>query len=492
MPPPPDLETLDPADWDALRELAHRMVDDAISYLEGVRDRPVWQPVPATVTEVLSTPAPRAPSSLDAVYQEFADVILPYPMGNIHPRFWGWYMGAGTVTGALADFWAAIMNSNLGGGHHAPGQVESQVVDWIKSWVQFPAEAGGLLTSGASMANFIGLAVARACGADVDVRALGLQAQPRPLAVYASSEVHSCNQKAVELLGLGSDSLCRVAVARDFTMDLSALRNRLESDRARGVKPICVIGSAGTVNTGAVDDLDALADLCAEQDLWFHVDGAIGAVGMLSDLVRPMLRGIERADSVALDLHKWLHIPFEAGCALVRNRDAHLQTFSLTPEYLEHGVRGIAGESTWFSDYGLQLSRHFRALKVWMTIKEHGLDRLGRMMTKNVEQARYLGARIDADSNLERVAPVGMDIVCFRYNPGGRTESELEALNREILLQLQEKGIAAPSDTRLHGRYCLRVAIANHRSVREDFDLLVEEVLRLGRAIDTSPTETCP
>jgi glutamate/tyrosine decarboxylase-like PLP-dependent enzyme len=459
------------------------MVDDALSYLEGVRDRPVWQPMPASVMAALTSPAPRDPSSLDAVYAEFRETILPYPMGNIHPRFWAWYMGSGTVAGALADFWAGILNSNLGGGHHAPNRVEAQVVNWMKALVSFPAEAGGLLTSGGSMANFIGLAAARDWGADVDVRARGMGAQPRRLAVYASDEVHSCNQKAVELLGLGTEALRLVPGREDFCADLPALRARIAEDRALGWKPICVIGTAGTVNTGAVDDLHAMADLCAEEGLWFHIDAAIGGVGMLSEAVRPLLRGMERADSVALDLHKWLHIPFEAGCALVRREEAHRKAFSLIPAYLEHGERGIAGESLWFSDYGLQLSRHFRALKVWMTIKEHGLDRLGRMMTRNVEQARYLGEQIDAHPALERLAPVGLDIVCFRYNPGGCSEAALEALNREILLQLQEAGIAAPSDTRLRGRYCLRVAIANHRSTREDFDMLVVEVERLGKSI---------
>jgi glutamate/tyrosine decarboxylase-like PLP-dependent enzyme len=243
-----------------------------------------------------------------------------------------------------------------------------------------------------------------------------------------------------------------------------------------------VIGTSGTVNTGAIDDLNALADLCQREGLWFHVDGAIGAVGVLAENVRPLLSGIERADSIALDLHKWMHMPFEAGCVLVRQEDAQRRTFSLTPDYLAHESRGLAA-GHWFSDYGLQLSRQFRALKVWMSIKEHGLDRFGRMIARNVEQAQYFGRLVESEASLELLAPIGLDIVCFRFNPGGLEEEQLNALNKEILMQLHEQGIAAPSYTTLQGRYCLRIAIANHRSVQEDFDLLAREVVRIGKEL---------
>jgi glutamate/tyrosine decarboxylase-like PLP-dependent enzyme len=226
--------------------------------------------------------------------------------------------------------------------------------------------------------------------------------------------------------------------------------------------------------------LNALADICREEDLWFHVDGAIGAVAVLAENVKPQLAGIERADSVALDLHKWLHIPFEAGCAIIRSEEAHRNTFSLTPSYLAHETRGLAAGNLWFSEYGLQLSRQFRALKVWMSIKEHGLDRFGRMIARNVEQAHYLGQLIENDPKLELMAPIGMDIVCFRFNPGDMDDESLNALNKEILMQLHEQGIAAPSYTTLNGQYCIRVAIANHRSRQEDFDVLAREVVRLG------------
>lgn len=477
-------ETLDPKDWEQSKKLMHQMVDDAFDYVKNVRDRKIWQEMPEDILNSFKSELPESPSTAVDVYQELRDNILPYPMGNVHPRFWAWYMGNGTISGVMGDFWASVINPNLGGGNHAGHKVEEQVINWIKQIIEFPKSASGLLVSGGSMANFAALAVARNVKAGYDIRSEGLK--ENNLVFYASTEIHSCNTKAVELLGLGTKGLKKIEVNEDYTININTLKKQIKEDKANGLKPLCIIGTSGTVNTGAIDDLNAIADICKEENLWFHVDGAIGAIAMLSETLKPQLKGIERADSVALDLHKWLHMPFEAGCVIIKDNNAHKNTFALIPEYLAKNTRGLASGDNWFSEYGLQLSRRFRALKIWMSLKEHGSKRFGRMITRNVEQAFYLGNLIDKHDDLELLAPIGMDIVCFRFNPKGKTVDELNALNKEIKLQLEEQAIALPGYTTLNGAYCIRCAISSHRVTNEDFNVLIEEVLRIGKEINSN------
>ncbi len=443
--------------------------------------------MPEEIQQTFADPVPATPSSPEDVYRQFKKSVLPYNMGNVHPRFWAWYMGNGTISGVMGDFWASVMNPNLGGANHSAIEVEKQVVNWLKEIMEYPASASGLLVSGGSMANYAGLAVARNVKAGYDIREEGILPEiAGKLVAYASVEVHSCNQKAMELLGLGAKSFRRIPVNADYTIDLLALKRQIATDQAEGLLPFCVIGTSGTVNTGAIDDLNALADICEEENLWFHVDGAIGAVAVLADNAKAQLAGISRADSIAMDLHKWLHMPFEAGCVLIKDATAHKNTFSLIPEYLAKNTRGIASGEDWPSEYGLQLSRRFRALKIWMSLKEHGTERFGRMIARNIDQAQYLGNLIAQEERLELLAPIGLDIVCFRYNPGNESIESLNALNKEIKLLLEERAIAVPGYTTLDGQYCIRIAIANHRSTQEDFDVLVQKVLEIGRELSTN------
>jgi len=476
-------ETLDPQDWSEMRALGHRMLDDMLDYLKSVRERPVWQPIPEPVKASFDRPLPLEPQPTEEVYQEFLENILYHPMGNIHPRFWGWVIGTGTVTGMLAEMLAAGMNPNLGGGDQVPAYVEAQVLDWCKQMLGFPLDASGLLVSGGSMANLIGLAVARNARAGFDIRQEGLQSEHKMLTFYGSAEVHSSIEKAIELMGIGMNALRLIPVNQAFQIDLQALQAAIDSDRGAGFQPVCVIGNAGTVNTGAIDDLEALADLCQREGLWYHIDGAFGALAALSPKLQPLVPGMQRADSLAFDLHKWMYVPYEIGCVLVRDEEAHRRAFSLTPDYLAHAIRGLASGKLWFSEYGIELSRGFKALKAWMSLKEHGIKKYGRMIQQNVDQAQYLGRLVDEDPRLERLAPVSLNIVCFRFKGVNLQDADLNALNQEILVRLHEQGIAVPSYTTLKGNYCLRVAITNHRSRFEDFEILVNEVVRLGEEI---------
>jgi aromatic-L-amino-acid decarboxylase len=480
-------ENLDPDDWAVMRTLGHRMVDDMIDYLLTVRDRAPWRHAPDQVKAHFSSPLPRHPQPPEEVYEEFLTYVLPYPIGNIHPRFWGWIFGTGTVFGAFAELLCGTMNTSAGDlDHHSANYVEKQVIDWLKELLGFPATASGLLTSGCSAANLIGLAVARNAKAGYDVRREGVNAGDRRMTLYASQEIHSSVQKAVELLGLGSKALRRVPVTDEFQIDLNALRAAITQDQQSGYIPFCVVGAAGTTNTGAVDDLNALADLCATYGLWLHVDGAFGAWAAITPRTKELVEGLDRADSLALDLHKWMYMPHENGCVLVAHEREHHNAFSLTPAYLARSGSGrglTGGDLPWLTDYGYQLSRRFRALKTWMSIKEHGALKYARLIQQNIDQARYLANLIEHAHELQLAAPVTLNIVCFRYVNTEMDAAALDITNRQIVEELQEQGLAVVSGTRVREQYVLHVGITNHRSRREDFDLLVREVIRLGNAL---------
>ena len=472
--------SLDPEDWSETETVALTLVHEAIRHLSNRRDAPVWQKMPDAVRARFQGPAPRMPSPLEDVAGDVLDGILPYGMGNTHPRFWGWYMGSGNFTGALADFLAAVDCSNLVGGDTAAAMVDRQVVGWMRDMLGFPDTATGTLTSGGSMANTIALTVARNTMAGVDVRAEGIAAMPQKLTFYVSDQAHSCHAKSLGAIGLGTKALRLIPSDEELRLDPIKLREAIAEDRRNGIKPACVIATAGTTNSGALDDLVTIGEICRQEGLWFHVDGCIGAFLRLSAAHRGKVAGIEQADSVALDPHKWLHAPFEAGCVVVRNATAHFDAFQSHGAYLEGQSRALLN-APFLSDHGFELTRGFKALKIWMSIREKGLDFFGRLIDQNIAQARHLATRIDEHPRLELVAPLSMNIVCFRYLP---RSTQAEDVNREIMLRLQESGMAVISDTTIRGRYCLRAALTNHRTRTEDIEQLVEDVLRTGSAAE--------
>lgn len=481
---PDDEETLDPKDWKEIRELGHRMLDDMLDYLSTVRDKPAWQLVPENVKAHFRESLPTGPSDSAAVYEEFVQNVLPYTNGNRHPRFWGWVQGNGTVLGMLADMLASGMNPHMAGFDQAPKLVEQQVLAWLTQLMGMPEETSGILLGGGSMANITGVVVARHAKAGFNVRELGLQETDQPkLVMYGSTETHGWAQKAAELMGLGNRAFHRVPVDDQFRINIDALRQAVDEDKRAGHRPFCVIGNAGTVNTGAIDDLVGLAQFCREQDLWFHVDGAFGALARIVPSLASLVVGIEQADSIAFDLHKWIYLPFEVACVLVRDAKAHREAFTMRPSYLAETSRGVIAGGLPFAERGLELTRSFRALKVWMSFKTHGRDAFARLIEQNVNQARYCAALIEADPDLELVAPVPLNIVCFRYAPAGMDRGALNRVNEEILLRIQESGLAVPSGTRIGDKFALRVAITNHRSKREDFDLLFEAASKIGREV---------
>jgi glutamate/tyrosine decarboxylase-like PLP-dependent enzyme len=475
--PTPPRHSLDPEDWDGLRAQAHRMLDDLFAHLQGLRGGPAWRPIPPALREAWREPLPRAPGDLAAAHQRFMHEVLPHGAGNTHPRFMGWVQGAGTVEGMLAEMLAAGLNANCGGRDHMAIEVERQVVHWMRELFRFPSEAQGLFVTGSSMANLLALLVARTRALGTGSRQGGLGAAGARLMAYTSVDAHRCIAQAMEIAGLGTSALRRVPVNAQHQMDVQALAAMIDADRRAGLVPFFVAATAGTVDVGAIDPLPQVAALAEREGLWCHVDGALGALGMLSPEIAPRLAGIEQADSIALDFHKWGQVPYDAGFLLVRDGQAQLDTFSTPAAYLSRAARGLAAGSIWPCDLGPDLSRGFRAWKTWFTFMVHGGDALGASMAGACAVAQHLAARVSAEPALELMAPVALNIVCFRHRGTGA-----DALNAEIVQDLHESGIAVPSMTTLNGRIAIRAAIVNHRTTAADADALVDAVLACGRA----------
>ena len=461
---------LDPADWTELRRIGHAMLDDMFDHMERLRDQPVWRPPTAAARAAFVAPPPRAPTPLSEVHAQFRRDILPFGGGNAHPGFMGWVQGGGGAVGMLAEMLAAGLNANVGGRDHIAVEVERQVARWFAELFAMPPDASGLFVTGASMANFMAVLIARTFALGAASRSEGVAACGLGLTAYAAQGAHGCIARALDMAGLGADALRLVEVDANHRIRPDALARAMAEDRAAGRLPFLLVGTAGSVDVGAIDDLDALADVAAAHALWFHVDGALGALGVLSPALAPRLRGLERADSVALDFHKWGQVPYDAGFLLCRHERAHRQAFAQAAAYLARGS-ALGGGERWPCDYGPDLSRGFRALKVWFTLKTYGLDRLGAVIDATCALARRLAEGVAASPELELVAPVGLNIVCFSVRG-----AEAGARNAVIAADLQREGRCAPSTTRLAGREVIRAAIVNHRTVAADVDALLERV----------------
>lgn len=471
--------TFDPKDWKEFGELAHQILDDALRYMQTIRERPVWKPAEFR----LETEMPMQAQGMQQTYEEFVRDIYYHPLGNIHPRFWGWVNGCGSPQGAIAEFLTAVMNTNVSSFNQVAIKVERQVLGWFKQMLQYPQDASGIFVTGGSVANLVALTVARTAGAPWDLAEEGLNANHPRLIFYASTEAHFSVGKAIRVLGLGNKSYRKIPVNDQYEINVELLKKAIDKDRAEGNLPCCVIANAGTVNTAAFDSIAEIADLCAKEKLWLHVDGAFGAFAKLSPEFSKQVDGMERADSVAFDLHKWFCMPYDIGCVLVRDPEVHRKTFSAGGAYTAAMKDGLMATDFNFSGLGLQQSRVFRALKAWFLLKEQGVENYRKLIEQNIHQAKYLSSLIEKQPDLEICAPVSLNIVCFRYRFPKVSEEMQNELNQKIIGELHNSGIAVPSYTVLNGKFVIRVSITNHRSRKEDFDLLVDSVLDIGRKL---------
>ena len=478
-----DKPILDPDDWEAFRSEAHRLLDACIDHLARAREHP-WQPI-GEARRRLALGEAGTGQGVDALVDELITNVLPYATGNIHPRFFGWVHGTGLATGLLAEIVAATMNSNCGGRDHGAVYVEREVIDWCRRCFGFPEGSSGVLVTGTSQATVIALAAARTHALGAESRSHGLDGMPK-LTAYAAEGVHNAVTKALALLGLGTESLRHVRCRPDGEMDLDHLEQVVTRDRDDGLQPFCVVGTAGSVDLGTFDDLELLADFCSENSLWLHVDGAFGAWARIADAPwKEFANGIDRADSLAFDFHKWMYIQYDCGAVLVRDEAAHRAAFAARPAYLASQVEGAGGGEPWYCDYGIDLSRGFRALRVWSALRAHGVQAFGRAISRNCELAQLMASRIEADQNLRLVRPVKLNVCCFSAAPAAWNGEQQDRLNTAVAQQLQLSGDAVFSTTRIDGRIVLRAAIVNHRTCEADVDESISSASRTAGRLKT-------
>jgi len=468
---------------DEIRRLGYAATDAVADARAQLTSRPVFGKVGADAA-LFDEPAPEEGQPIEQTLAFVREHILPFPMGNSHPRFFGFINATADPVGIAADYLAASMNPNCWGGDHAAIHVEHRVMRWLADLLGYPGTSEGILVSGGSMANFTALAAARRAMTPGNVREDGLAGEGRPrLTVYASDQVHHCVDKAVDLLGIGTRQLRKIETDERFRIRMDLLEEAVAADRRAGLTPAIVVGNAGTVNTGAIDPLEEIADFCRRESLWFHVDGAYGAMARLSAKLAPLFSGMERADSIAADPHKWLYVPYEAGATLVREPGRLSAAFRKFPEYLATDPESPFPGPAWFAERGVELSRSFKALKVWMGFKTHGRIGYARAIENDVALAHFLAAEVDRRPDFERLAPTVLSIANFRYRPEGSvlSDADLDLVNRRIVNRLVGDGSFFLAPTILKGRTALRVCIVNFRTREEDLIALLDEAARIGR-----------
>ena len=468
-------------DEETFRHIGYQVMDEVASYLSGIRQRPVWQAMPDDIHRTIreqELPAEGRPFEEALAFMKH--MILPYPQGNGHPRFAGWINSAPAHAGVLVKPLAAAMNPNCGIGDHAGQELERRTVQWIMELCGFPVEgSAGVFVSGGSEANFTCLQAARQWAAQVDgwdVRAEGVQRMRYPFVLYQSDQGHFCIRRSVEAMGLGRNAIHIIPSTPSLQMDVDRLRDQILADWGAGLRPFCVVATAGTVETGTIDPLDDVADLCAEQGLWLHVDGAYGAFGILDERVAPLYNGIERAHSLATDQHKWLSVPIDCGCALVRNGAALRDAFSLTPPNLDE-------HEPWLSEYTLQRTRRFRALDVWAVTHSAGRNGLARAIAHNIKMAHLLAQLVEAEPDLELISSGPLSIVRFRFAPPELRNEPLllDRLNKALVHEMQQQGRAFLTSTSFQGKEALRACIVNYMTTETDIRTIVDETISVGK-----------
>jgi aromatic-L-amino-acid/L-tryptophan decarboxylase len=463
---------------EALNEISAQATRLVFEYLTTIAERPVRaENYAGKTTESIGAELSSEGVPLDQLITECRRV-MDLSRHNGHPRFFGYVASPSTPIGAYADLIASALNANITCWRSGPAgtEIERMVVRWLGSLIGYDNDAKGLLTSGGSMANMIALLIASRRKSGAAMAQKGLWNSGPRMTLYASEEVHMSVVKAADILGFGREQVRIIGCDKRQRMRVDLLRQRIDADLREGLRPFCVAGSAGTVNTGAVDPLAEIANVAREFDLWFHVDGAYGAPGVLDERKKHLFSGLERADSLSLDPHKWLYVPVDAGCLLFRD-DAAAAAFSTEDaDYIKtHGYTNEEAFAFW--DYGIELSRRFRALKVWFTLQYYGSRRIAEAISDDISLAAYLGELIDTAADFELLAPVELSICCFRCVPGrGMSDAELDRLNERIMELVQKGGRAYLSNATVNGRFALRACITNFRTTKADIDETVSAI----------------